>query len=186
MGGSVIQIQSRNGDRIYICQIQERDAWSICDFVVSNETRLTSFFPKTREQNLTPDLSKRFTQLKRKEFDSKIEYLFTLKEEQSKKVIGLIYIKELDKIDGQGEFAYCIDYTYEGQGIITKSVFKLVSYAFENLDLNRLQIVVHKTNLGSIKVAKNCDFSWQQTLIEEYNPTGNNALDMELYERYKK
>lgn len=185
MENSLFQIDTKVGQKIHVCQIQERDAWSICNFVMSNETRLISFFPKTREQNLTPDLSKTFTKLKYKEFDSKIEYLFTLKEEKSKEVVGLIYIKELDKIKGQGEFAYCIDYNFEGQGVITNAVSKLVSHAFENLNLNRLQIVVHKTNLGSIKVAKNCNFSWQKTLLEEYNPTGKKAMDMELFECYK-
>ena len=81
-----------------------------------------------------------------REFAARTEYLFTLKEESSKKVIGLIYIKELDKVEGQGEFAYGIDYNFEGKGIISKAVSELTTYAFESLNLDRLQIIVHKTN----------------------------------------
>jgi len=185
MENSIFKIVSNQGDSVHVCRIQPNDAWSICDFVVSNEQRLISFFPKTREQNLTPDLSRIFTELKSKEFDTKTEYLFTLKEESSKKVIGLIYIKELDKVEGQGELAYAIDYNFEGKGIISKTVSELTTYAFNNLDLDRLQIIVHKTNIGSIKVAENGDFSWQKTLIKEFAPPGKDAMDMELYESFK-
>ena len=82
MEESIFKIVSNQGDSIHVCRVQPNDAWSICDFVVSNEQRLISFFPKTREQNLTPDLSRIFTELKSKEFDTQTEYLFTLKERE--------------------------------------------------------------------------------------------------------
>ncbi|OIQ37258.1 MAG: GNAT family N-acetyltransferase [Bacteroidetes bacterium MedPE-SWsnd-G1] len=180
MTNSVLKIKSKLKEVIHICEIQEKDAWSICDFAVSNENRLQQFFPKTLEQNLNPELSRIFTQLKYKQFKNKEEYLFTLKGEHSKKVVGLIYIKELNKLEGQGEFAYCIDYNYQGHGIVSKAVSELTNYAFEYLNLNRLQIIVHKTNLASLKVAENCSFTWQKTLPKEYK-----EMDMELYERFK-
>lgn len=180
MEQSVIQIQSKNRSSIHICKIREKDAWGICDFVNANEQRLKAFFPKTLAQNLTPDLAEIFTKLKVSQFEKKEEYLFTLKEEQTRKLIGLVYIKELDKVEGQGEFAYCIDYNYEGQGIVSIATLALVNYAFENLDLNRLQIIAHKDNVSSIKVAEKCDFIWQKTLLNGYK-----GMDMELYERFK-
>lgn len=185
MDHSIFKMETKHDKIIHICEIQENDAWGICDFVVSNESRLRPFFPKTLAQNLTPDLSKTFTQLKCKEFKNKDEYLFTLKEENSKRIIGLIYVKELKKVEKQGELAYCIDYNFEGLGIISQVVSTMVTYTFQNLNLNHLQILVHKTNLGSVRVAEKAGFVWQQTLIENYNPTGRNAMDMELYEHYK-
>ena len=47
-------------EKFYIEPVKIQDSWSICDFIVSNEDRLKRYFPKTLEQNLTPDLSKRF------------------------------------------------------------------------------------------------------------------------------
>ena len=180
MENSLFNIQSNQGNTIHVSAIREKDAWGVCDFVIANEQRLKAFFPKTLEQNLTPELAEIFTRLKTKQFNAKEEYLFTLREEKSRKIIGLIYIKELSKVQGQGEFAYCIDYNYEGHGIVSKATSQLVNYAFEKLDLNRLQIIAHKDNLGSIKVAENCGFTWQKTLPEEYK-----GMDMELYELFK-
>lgn len=185
MENSIIKIQSKQGDMIHLCKIQERDAWGICDFVVANENRLKAFFPKTLAQNLTPELAEIFTKLKSREFENKEEYLFTIKEEKTKKIIGLIYVKELKKIDGQGELAYCIDYNFESQGIITELVCKIMKYAYNNLNLKQLQILVHKSNLASIQVAKKSGFRWKKTLIKNFKPVDREAMDMELYEHSK-
>lgn len=169
----------------YISPIELKDAWNICNLVVANEDRLKRYFPKTLEQNLTPDLSNIFVEKKVKQFNTKEEFLFTIKENESNMLVGLVYIKELDWTKKQGEFAYCIDYNVEGKGITTKAVAVLSNYAFQDLGLETLQIIVHKDNLGSLKVAKNCNFTWIKTLEKGFAPPGESPLDMELYELYK-
>lgn len=171
-------------DSFYIEKIQTKDAWNLCDFIVANEDRLKVFFPKTLEDNLTPDLSKRFVEIKVKQFELKKEFLFTIKEKESHILMGLVYLKELDWKNMQGEFAYCIGYQFEGKGLVSKSVNALSQYAFNDLNLKTLQIIVHKSNIGSVKVAENCNFIWQKTLPNEFTPPGKEALDMELYELY--
>jgi len=171
-------------DLFYIGKIQTKDAWNLCDFIVTNEDRLKDYFPKTLAQNLTPDLSKRFVEIKTKQFDLKGEFLFTIKEKESHSLIGLIYIKELNWEIKQGEFAYCIGYQYEGKGFISKTIKALSQYAFNDLGLKTLQIIVHKSNIGSVKVAENCNFIWQKTLPNEFTPPNKEPLDMELYELY--
>jgi ribosomal-protein-alanine N-acetyltransferase len=168
----------------YIEPIQLKDAWNICNFVVANEDRLKRFFPKTLEQNLTPDLSTFFTKKKIRQFEQKEEFLFTIKEQESHQLIGLVYLKELDWVKNQGEFGYCIGYPFEGQGITTNAIEILSNYAFENLKLKTLKIIVHRNNIPSVKVAENCNFTWIKTLKNEHKPPGERPLDMELYELY--
>lgn len=169
----------------YIVPIHPKDGWNICNFCVANEDRLKRYFPKTLEQNLTPDLSNIFAIKKAKQFEAKDEFLFTIRENETKKLAGLVYIKEVDLDKKQGEFAYCIDYNFEGQGLITSSVKLLSDYAFESLGLKALQIIVHKSNIGSVKVAENNNFTWIKTLNNEFSPPGEDPLNMELYELYK-
>ena len=172
-------------DSYYIEPIKTQDAWNLCDFIVSNEDRLKRYFPKTLEQNLTPGLSKNFVQKKVKQFKLKEEFLFTLKEKETNQLAGLIYIKEIDSVKKQGEFAYCIGYPFEGKGLTTKAVKILSEYAFKDLSLKTLQIIAHKDNLASVKVAENCNFIWKKTLKKEFTPPGEIPLDMELYELYR-
>jgi len=171
-------------DRIYIEPIRTEEFWNVCNFAVANEHRMKRYFPLTLKQNLTPELSKRFTTLKSKEFANNEEYLFTAKPKNDRSVIALVYIKELDWDKKQGEFAYCVDYNWEGKGVTTEIVKTLSDYAFKELGLEVLQIIVHKDNTGSVRVAEKCHFVWQKTLKNEYTPPGKSPLDMELYELY--
>ncbi|WP_033959677.1 GNAT family N-acetyltransferase [Psychroserpens jangbogonensis] len=165
--------------------INEGDAWKICDFVITNADRLKRYFPKTLEQNLNPTLSQIYVEKRVKEFRNKEMFVFTLKQIETRKLVGLIIIKELDWTIKQGEFAYAIDYNCNGKGVMTKAIEKLSTYAFETLGLERLQIIVHKDNLPSVKVALNNSFEWQNTLKNGFTPIGEQPLDMELYESYK-
>ena len=173
-----------NFDSYHITPIHSKDGWSLCNFCVTNEDRLKRYFPKTLQQNLTPDLSNIFVVKKVKQFEAKEEFLFTLRENKSSKLVGLVYIKEVDWITKQGEFAYCIDYTVEGKGLMTKVIGQLSDYAFEILGLETMQIIVYKNNIGSVKVAENCNFTWIKTLINEHTPSGETPLNMELFELY--
>ena len=164
--------------------IHEKYAWRICDFVVTNSERLKRYFPRTLEQNLTPDLSKYFVGKKLKQFRNREEFLFVLKEKENRTVFGLLFIKEIDWKTKEAEIAYCIGYQYEGKGLMTKSVRAISNYAFNELGLETLRILVHKSNLGSLKVAQKCGYIWKNTLPKEHTPPKEEPLDMELYELY--
>lgn len=165
--------------------IHSGDAWKVCDLCVANADRFKRYFPKTLEQNLNPTLSQLFVDTNVKRFQNKEVFLFTLKHSETRELAGLIYIKELDWDKKQGEFAYCIGYTFEGQGLTSKAIKALSKHAFNDLGLETLQIISNKDNLGSVKVAINNNFEWQKTLINEFTPPGEQPLDMELYELYK-
>ena len=168
----------------YLDSIHEKYAWRICDFCAINEERLKRFFPKTLEQNLTPDLSNYFVERKIKEFSAKEEFLFVLKEKENHTLIGLVYLKELDWVKKQGELAYAMSYQAEGNGYMTETIHAISDWALQKLQLKTLQIIVHHTNIGSVRVAEKCGFTLQKILPAEHTPPGENPLDMQLYEHY--
>ena len=172
-------------DGFEINAIHEGDVWKICDLMIANSDRFKRYFPKTLEQNLNPTLSQLFVEKKVKAFVNKEEFLFTLKHTESREMVGLFYIKEVDLKKKQGEFAYCIGYAFEGQGLTSKSIKALSSYAFETIGLETLQIISHKDNIPSLKVAIKNNFKWQKTIENGFTPIGEQPLDMELYELYK-
>lgn len=167
---------------LYIEPIHEKHAWRLCDFCTINSDRLKRFFPTTLKQNLTPDLSKYFVAVKVKEFAGKEEFLFVLKEKENHTLFGLIYVKEVDWDKKQGELAYAIGYQVEGKGYMSETVKAVSKWAFEELQLKTLQIISHKSNIGSIRVAEKCGYIWKNVLIEEHTPPNEAPLDMELYE----
>ncbi|WP_299223728.1 GNAT family protein [uncultured Psychroserpens sp.] len=172
-------------DGFEINPIHEGDSWKLCDFIVSNTDRIKLYFPKTLEQNSNPSLSQLYVQQKVKEFNQKALFLFTLKHSETRQLAGLIFIKKLDWQKKQGEFAYCIDYNFTGRKLASKALKNLIPYAIDHLGLERFQIIVHKSNLFSINVAKRCGFKWQKTVENGFISLGNQPIDVELYELHK-
>ena len=66
-----------------------------------------------------------------------------------------------------------------------KAITALSNYAFDHLNLKSLQIITHKSNIGSVKIAEKCNFKWIKTMPNEFTPKGESPLDMELYENHK-
>jgi len=149
-----------------------------------NKERLKLFFPVTLEMNSSLEKTKEYISIKTKEIEEKINYTLVIRDKNNQQIGGLIILKKIDWVKKQGEFAYCIASELEGKGVTSFAVKEMTKFAFEELGLKSLQIISHKTNFGSVKVAKNSGFVWQKTLLNEFIPTNGTPLDMELYELY--
>jgi ribosomal-protein-alanine N-acetyltransferase len=171
-------------EAFHIVPLKSEDALKLNGLMVSNAERFKKYFPKTLSSNLTFDATESYILDKIEEFQSKSGFTFAIKEKVNQNIIGLIIIKKLNWETKQAEFAYCIGFEFEGKGLTSFAVKEMSKFAFEDLGLKTLQIISHKTNLGSVKVAKNCGFVWQRTLLNEFTPTNEVPLDMELYELY--
>ncbi|MGH2666601.1 GNAT family N-acetyltransferase [Flavobacterium sp.] len=165
-----------------ISPLIEHDATDLHRFVVDNNERLRYYFPKTIASNSSLEKSIEYISIKEKEIQEKTNFTFAIREKESLKIGGLIIIKKIDWFKKQGEFAYCIGSQHEGKGLTSFAVKQLSTFAFEELELKTLQIISHKANFGSVKVAENCGFVWKATLLNEFTPTNEEPLDMELYE----
>ena len=172
-------------DNYSIAPIHAKDAWRLCDLMVSNSDRFKNYFPGTLKENLNPTLSEFFVAKKVKEFQNKEEFLFTVKENTNRAIIGLVYVKELQKRKGQGELAYCIGYQNKGKGLMSTIINKVIPWCFKDADLDTLQIIAHKSNASSIKVAENNNFIWKETLPKSHKIHNGDLVDMELYELYR-
>ncbi|PKA82856.1 ribosomal-protein-alanine N-acetyltransferase [Ulvibacter sp. MAR_2010_11] len=166
----------------YIAPLRLDDADSLYNLMTSNASQFKNFLPKTLAQNQTPEASREYIQNKISENQTKSTITHAVKVKETRKVAGLIILKNIDKTKSQGEFAYCIGEKFTGNGWATKAVQEMSRFASEELGLKKLQIIAHKTNIASCKVAKSNGFVWKKTLIDEFtSPTGE-ALDMELFE----
>ena len=173
-----------NFDNYSIAPIHVKDAWRLCDLMVSNSDRFKDYFPGTLKENLNPTLSELFVAKKVKEFHNKEEFLFTIKENTNRSIIGLIYVKELGKIKGQGELAYCIGYQHAGKGVITKAIQKIINWSFTDAELDTLQIIVNSSNSASVRIAEKNEFAWIKTMHKNFQLSNGEFVDMELYEMY--
>lgn len=169
-------------ENFIIDKLKLNDANDLHIFIMDNAVRFRKFFPLTLFSNATVEKSAAYIEIKENEIREKVNFTFAIREIESQKIIGLIIIKKINWTIGIGELAYCIGSSFEGKGLVTKAVKAISDFAYNELNLKTLQIIAHKTNLGSVKVAKNSSFIWKKTLLNEFTPTDDAPLDMELYE----
>jgi ribosomal-protein-alanine N-acetyltransferase len=159
-----------------------KDASSLYSLMVSNVERFQLFLPKTLAQNMTLEDSRVYILKKNDEHKTKSQFTFAIKEKLTNSIAGLIILKNIHKDILQAEFAYCIGEQFAGKRLTSVAVSKVIQFANKELALSRFQIIAHKTNAGSAKVALNNNFTWSKTLIDEFTPEGQSSLNMELYE----
>lgn len=164
--------------------LNAKDANQLYQFILDNNERLRRYFPVTLSSNTSLEKSIEYISIKNKEIEEKTNFTYAIRNKNNQEITGLIILKKIDWDKKQGEFAYCIGSQFEGKGLTSFAVKEMTKFAFKELDLKMIQIMAHKTNFGSIKVAENNGFVWQRTSLNEFTPVNEEPLDMELYELY--
>lgn len=171
-----------SSEHIAIIHLKPEDALHLNKLLVSNTKHLRRFLPKTLAANRTLESTKSYIAEKMKAMQSDSEYVYTIKDKYTSNIVGLVILKNIDWENKQGEFAYCIGKNFEGKGWMSEAIEASSNYAIQNLGLKTLQIIAHKDNAGSVKVALNSGYEWKKTLENEFIPLNDVPLNMELYE----
>jgi [ribosomal protein S5]-alanine N-acetyltransferase len=169
-------------ENFIIDKLKPADANQLHQFIFENRQRFNRFFPVTLSSNETVEQSIEYITVKNKEIQDRTNFTFAIRAIDSQEIVGLIIIKKINWTTKTGEFAYCIGEKSEAKGLVTKAVTAMSQFAFNELKLETLQIIAHKTNLASVKVAEKSRFIWQKTLLNKFTPPNETPLDMELYQ----
>jgi ribosomal-protein-serine acetyltransferase len=98
--------------------------------------------------------------------------------------VGLIGFKETDRINKKTELGYWMVEEFQGKGIMTKSVSKLIDFAFRNLAINRIQIKVAMGNIKSAAIPKRLKFQFEG-IERNGEKHSDRYLDLEVYSMLK-
>ena len=171
-----------SSDQINISHLQLDDALQLNKLLVSNTERFIRFLPKTLSENRTLESTRSYVSKKISLAEEKSEFVLAIRDKYVFNIIGLVIVKNIDYNTQQCEFAYCIGNRFKGKGLMTEAVKAVSYYATTDLGIKKIQIIAHKSNLGSLNVALNSGFHWKKTLQNEFTPLNEAPLDMELYE----
>ena len=73
-------------------------------------------------------------------------------------IVGSVGIDISSKKNKIAEIAYWLSTKYTGRGIMTRCVKKLEEFAFKNMDVNRIEIIMETENIKSENVAKRAGY----------------------------
>jgi ribosomal-protein-serine acetyltransferase len=86
-------------------------------------------------------------------FESGTEFQFAILSNENK-YIGGCGLNAIDRSNRRANLGYWVRTSATGQGVATAATRQLVDWAFENTDLNRLEVVVSVKNTASLRVAE--------------------------------
>lgn len=129
------------------------------------------------------DFIKNFVLSTKQKNKDEYEYAFVIFYKQ--KLVGRLGIYKIDKQNKIGEIGYWIGKEYQGLGIITKSSYALLTFAFQTIVLNRIELKCKTTNQRSINVAQYLNFKFEG-IMREAEMIRDEAFDLNLYAILKK
>lgn len=118
-----------------------------------------------------------------------IEYSIQLLDERKAMVFGIFFDGQLvgtisfNQLDWQnriGHVGYWLSQSFTGQGIMTKAVRRLVSFAFDDLGLNRIEIRCALGNAKSRSIPQRLGFS-EEGIVREGEWLYDHFVDHAVY-----
>ena len=116
--------------------------------------------------------------------EDRFEYVFTIRKNDN--FVGLIGFKDTDRLNNKTEIGYWISERYQKQGIVTRSVDQLCHFAFNSLDMNRIQIKCAVRNHASKVIPQKLGFKFEGIERDGELLTGGVYTDLEVYSKLKK
>lgn len=103
-------------------------------------------------------------------------------------IIGLISLMfhSTDKANKRAEIGYWISENFQKKGIMTNCAKTLITYAFTDLELNRVQIRCAVGNTKSRNIPKRLGFTYEGTERDGELLSSGNFTDIEVYSILKK
>ena len=168
-------------DNFIIRPICIEDTSNYHTFVEQNKERLIKYFPKTLNANKDISSTNNHIIERIRLSDTKEFFTFVVLDNLSSKIIGTVFIKDLDWNIPKGELGFFIDKDYEGKGIITNAVSIISRHCFQSMGLNKVFMRIAEDNFSSRRVAEKNEFKVEGVLRKDFKTSEGKLIDVVYY-----
>jgi ribosomal-protein-serine acetyltransferase len=163
-------------DDLHLRLLEEADAEELFCLVEANRSYLAEWLPWAAGQTL--DGTAEFIRKTRKQLDDNdgLQGALVL-DGRIAGAGGLIGIDWEARKTGIG---YWLAEEHQGRGLMTRAVQAVTDYAFDDLDLNRVEIQVATCNARSRAIPERLGFR-QEGVLRDYERVGDRYLDLVVY-----
>ncbi|MGG0239528.1 GNAT family N-acetyltransferase [Bacillus rhizoplanae] len=148
-----------NGNSIFVKSLEECDAEALLYLELKNRDFFQTYTPLREDDfyTLESQLNRIRENKEKKDLDQL--YSFGIYVIETEELIGNITLTEVLRGPLQSCYiGYSLDKNHNGKGYMTEAVKLVVSYAFDELKLHRIEAGVMPHNIGSIKVLEKSGF----------------------------
>jgi ribosomal-protein-serine acetyltransferase len=149
-------------DEIVLVLAEERHAQVMTDLIVRNQRRLARWEPWA-ELPATLDGTRNYIRTALEDFLRGRQISTIIAVDGGREFIGRCGLR-INPYAGSGDIGYWIDGEYEGRGITTRAATALVSSAFDELALKKIDLRTSVDNKRSRAVAKRLGFEFEGIL----------------------
>ncbi|BDH63094.1 alanine acetyltransferase [Ureibacillus massiliensis 4400831 = CIP 108448 = CCUG 49529] len=147
------------GDRCYLRTFIESDARSLSELLTNNKYYWAQYEPLHDDYFYTEDAQLRKILESMQLMRVNREYSFGIYTKGRNQLIGHISLYAIKRLPYSSAFiGYSIDERFTKKGIATEAVNHLIHFAFNELNLHRIEAYVSPKNIGSIKVLERAKF----------------------------
>ena len=164
---------------IVLRQIEESDAKEYFEYMIREE--MAAYLTK---ENRPETLEKALEEVKYwgSLFPNRRSIYWAIALRDTNKMIGTAGFNSISFPNSRAEISYDLNPDYWGNGIMIRSIKKILQFADLGLGIVRTQATVITDNERSIKVLERCGFQ-QEGLLKKYEVVGGQHKDYYMYGR---
>jgi ribosomal-protein-alanine N-acetyltransferase len=148
-----------SGDKIFIRFFEDTDAEALLDLHLRNGEFFQKYSPTFSDDFYTLDSKRKYISSSIKQREEDKAYSFGIYLKDNGKLIGDISLYHISRGSLQRcLIGYSLDKQYNGRGYTTEAVYLAVEFAFNELNLHRVEAGVMLSNIGSMRVLEKAGF----------------------------
>lgn len=161
----------------FLSLLEIKDADKLFDLIDRNRDHISEWL-KFPSITLKTDDSKTFIERTRIRYAKDEGYWLGIWD--GNELVGSIGYLYIDQENKKTEIGYWLGKEYEGKGIITKSIKVLINYAFDELQLNKIEVGVARDNTRSRAIPEKLGFK-REGELRDYEYINGKFLDRIMY-----
>lgn len=169
-------------ENIELRQLCEEDAIDIFNTIDSQREYLGVWLPFVESTKSVSDTQK-FVDFYLKTVHDTNDFVFTIRYKSV--FAGIIGFKSTDLQNRKTEIGYWLSYDFQKKGIVVASVKRLMEYAFETMDINRIQIKLAVGNERSKRIPEKLGFKLEGVERAGELLSGGVFADLYVYSKLK-
>jgi ribosomal-protein-serine acetyltransferase len=168
---------------IILKQIQFSDAQEIFTTIDNQRDYLGKWLPFVKITEKVTD-TENFIKSVLEAPEDKREYIFVIR--YKTEFAGIIGFRDTDRLNLKTEIGYWLSEPFQGKGIISKAVKEIISFTFNELEMNRLQIRCAVGNEKSKRIPQKLNFTFEGIERAGELLSDGTFVDVEVYSLLKR
>ena len=166
-------------DRCVVRRFREGEGLQFYDLLDRNRDVLQDHFPHLVATVLAdPTAGEAFVRRQLAGWLLQREFAFVVQQPETTALIGFVQLHDLNWDVPAAEVVYFLDRDHAQQGLMTEALERVVRFAFQQLQLEKLYVKTLADNYASQRVARKVGFGREGDLRNEFRKPGGMLVDL--------